>query len=50
MQTTSVSIDGISFSHKEEWNLAICDSMDLMLHELKSDKDKYHMVSIICRI
>ena len=45
--------NGILFSHKQEWNLAIFDNllMDLegfMLNEVgQTEKDKYHMISLI---
>ena len=46
--------NGILFSHKRQWNLAICDNMDETIDYNpkwnKSDKDKYHMISLICGI
>ena len=43
------------FSHKKEGNLAICDNMDGSLGydakwNVQTEKDKYHMISIICGI
>ena len=40
---------------KKEWNLAICDNMDGPGGHHESElspieKDKYHMISLICRI
>ena len=46
----------ILLSHKKEWNSAICSNkerMDLdaiMLSEIKSEKDKYCMISLTCVI
>ena len=44
----------ILLSHKKEWNLAICDMMDLegiMRSEINhKEKDKYCMLSLICAI
>ena len=41
----------ILFSHKKEWNLAICDNMDESWGHyakwVKTDKDKYYMMSPI---
>ena len=37
--------NGILLSHKNEWNLAICNNMDAKWN--KSEKDKYHMISLI---
>ena len=46
--------NGILFSHKKEWNLAICNDMDgateYYAKQSKSEKDKYHMISLICGI
>ena len=46
--------NGILLSHKKEWNNAICSNMDGLrgYHTKwsKSDKDKYHMISLICGI
>ena len=44
-----------NISHQKEWDLAICNNMDdlenIMLSEIsQSDKDKYHMISLICGI
>ena len=40
--------------HKKEWNNAICSNMngpiDNWSYEVKKEKDRYHMVSLICRI
>ena len=45
---------GILLSHKKELNNAICSNMDgpRDYHPKwsKSEKDKYHMISLICRI
>ena len=40
---------GILHSHKKEWNNAICSNMmDLEIIILsKSEKDKYHMISLM---
>ena len=39
---------------KKEWNYAICSDMDGPIdchtERSKSDKDKYHMISLICGI
>ena len=39
---------------KKEWNLAICNHMDEAWEHYakwnKSEKDKYHMISLICEI
>ena len=45
----------ILFSHKKEWNNAICSKwMDLEIIILSEvswiEKDNYHMISLICRI
>ena len=46
--------NGILLSHKKEQNNAICNNIDGPRYchtELsKSDKDKYHMISLICGI
>ena len=46
--------NGILLSHIKEWNNAICSSMDGLrdYHTKwsKSDKDKYHMISLLCGI
>ena len=43
--------NGILLSHKKEWNNAICSNMDATrdYHTKlsKSEKDKYHMISLI---
>ena len=45
---------GILPSHKKEWNLAICNSMNgprrYYAKWNKSDKDKYHTISLTCEI
>ena len=44
----------ILFIHKKEWNLAICDDMDEPQKHYaksnKSEKDKYHRISLISGI
>ena len=51
-----VPIDnGIVLSDKKEWNNAICSNMDdqeiIILSEVsQKEKDKYHMISLICGI
>ena len=44
--------NGILLSHKKEWDNAICSNIDGPKHNhtewSKSDKDKYHMISLIC--
>lgn len=39
---------------KKEWNLGICNDMDgareYYINQKKSEKDKYHMISLICGI
>ena len=50
---THISIyNGILLSHQKEWNNAICSNMDKSgdYHPKwsKSDKDKYHMILLIC--
>ena len=46
--------NGILFSHKRELNDDICSNMDgpgdYHTKWSDSDKDKYHMISLICRI
>ena len=46
--------NGILLNHKKEWNNSICISMDghRDYHSKwsNSDKDKYHMISLICGI
>ena len=46
--------NGILLSHEKEQNIAICSNMDgpRYCHTDwgKSDKDKYHMISLICGI
>ena len=46
--------NGILLSHQKEWNLAICNNMDgarMYYAKLnKWEKDKYHMISLICGI
>ena len=46
--------NGILLSHKKEWNNAICSKTDEPSNYhtkwSKSDKDKYHMISLICRL
>ena len=46
--------NGILLSHKKELNNAICSNMDAArdYHTKwsKSEKDKYHMMSLICEI
>ena len=43
--------NGILFSHKNEWNSAICNNMDLesiLLNEVsQKEGDKYHMISLV---
>ena len=43
-----------NYSYKKEWNNAICSNMDgprdYHTKWSKSDKDKYHMISLICGI
>ena len=44
----------ILLSHKKEWNNAICSNMngpkDCHIEWRKSEKEKYRMISLICRI
>ena len=47
--------NGILHSHKKEWNNAICSSVewprDTISNEIsQTEKDKYHMMSLICGI
>ena len=46
--------NGILLTHKKEWNNAICSNMDGPRDNhtkwSKSDKEKYHMISLICGI
>ena len=46
--------NGILLSHKKEWNNANCRNMDgprdYHTKWSKPDKDKYHMISLICGI
>ena len=46
--------NGILLSHKKEWDNAICSNMDGPRDDptkwSKPDKDKYHMISLICGI
>ena len=46
--------NGILLSHLKEWNNAFCSNMDATrdYHTKwsKSEKDKYHMTSLICGI
>ena len=46
--------NGILLSHEKEWNNAICNNMDgprdYHIKWRKTDKDKYHMISLICGI
>ena len=46
--------NGILLSHKKEWNNAICSNMDGPRDDhtewSKSEKDKYHMIPLICGI
>ena len=46
--------NGILLRHKKGWNNAICSNMDeprdYDIKWSKSDKDKYHMISLICGI
>ena len=48
------TMEYLLFSHKKEWNLAICNDMDgareYNAKWNKSEKDKYHMISLICGI
>ena len=46
--------NGILLSPEKEWNKAICSNMDrprdYHAKWSKSEKDKYHMISLICGI
>ena len=46
--------NGILLSHEKEWNNAICSNIDgprdYHTKWSKSDKDKYHMISLTCAI
>ena len=46
--------NGILLGQKREWNNAICSHMDATRDHhtkwSKSEKDKYHMMSLICGI
>ena len=46
--------NGISFSHKKEWNLVICNNMDEPGGHYakwnKSERDRSHIISHICGI
>ena len=46
--------NGILLGDQKEWNLAICNNMDgareYNAKQNKSEKDKYHMISLICGI
>ena len=46
--------NGLLLSHKKEENFTLCDSMDgsgeCYTKWNKPEKDKYHMISLICRI
>ena len=46
--------NGILFSHKKEWNNAICSNMggpgDYLTKWKKPEKDKYHMIWLLCGI
>ena len=46
--------NGIVLSHKKEWSNAICINMDgpgdYHTKRSKSEKDKYHMMYLICGI
>ena len=52
--TDTQTHNGILLSHKKEWNNAICSNVDgprdYHTNFSKSDKDKYHMISLICGI
>ena len=53
MHTCSMH-NGILLSHKKEWNITVCDHMhgprDYHYKWYKPEKDKYNMISLICRI
>ena len=46
--------NGILLSHKKEWNNVICNNMDgprdYCTKWSQTEKDTYHMVSLICRL
>ena len=46
--------NGMLFSHKKEWNNAICNNIDgprdYHTKRSESDEDQYHMISLICGI
>ena len=46
--------NGILFSHGKEGNIVICSNVDLeiiLLSEVsQTEKNKYHLISLICRI
>ena len=48
--------NGLLLSHKEEWNHAICSNMDgprdchTVSDVSQIQKEKYHKISLICRI
>ena len=47
--------NGILLGHKKEENFTLCESMDgpenIVLSEIsQSEKDKYHMILLICEI
>ena len=54
MDKEAVNNNGMLLSHKKEWNNAICSNMDgprdYHTKWSKPDKDKYHMISVICGI
>lgn len=47
---THATYNGILFSHQKEWNLAIRSDMDRDVKWNKSEKDKCHMIVLICGI
>ena len=52
--TYTVTYNGISLGDQREWNLAIGSNVDetrvYYAKQSKSEKDKYHMISLICGI
>ena len=54
IQDVAQIYNGILLSHKKEQNNAICSNMDgprdCHTEWSKSEKDKYHMISLICGI
>ena len=50
----STTCNGLSLSHKKEWDHAICSNMDrprdYQTKWSKPEKDKYQMILLICRI